>query len=264
MPVSREVLTTAVTSAPPPVVPARQAVLGAGAGRAVPHPPPAVLSRTVVATTKPPRAPVPFERQVEAIKANGGRPLPRTELARLQAATPVAPVRLISAGGADRGRAQIPATPSRASAAAVRPGASFTDREHALQNSRVPPAARADRAPPARVETPHEPPAPQGRTDRPPSAQQHLPPTDQQGFYHDDPTHAPGRPPSAPVNRPPAAAGSAEQYSRPPPQPPSQEQRYRPPDRKSTRLNSSHEWISYAVFCLKKKNKKKKKTMKRH
>src|SRR5438105_7805189 len=26
-----------------------------------------------------------------------------------------------------------------------------------------------------------------------------------------------------------------------------------PTDRKSTRLNSSHEWISYAVFCLKKK-----------
>src|SRR5207247_10318992 len=25
-------------------------------------------------------------------------------------------------------------------------------------------------------------------------------------------------------------------------------------DRKSTRLNSSHEWISYAVFCLKKTN----------
>src|SRR5207253_9468771 len=29
------------------------------------------------------------------------------------------------------------------------------------------------------------------------------------------------------------------------------------PDRKSTRLNSSHVAISYAVFCLKKKNKKK-------
>src|SRR5438105_7629741 len=29
------------------------------------------------------------------------------------------------------------------------------------------------------------------------------------------------------------------------------------PDRKSTRLNSSHEWISYAVFCLKKKKQKK-------
>src|SRR5438105_8437930 len=33
-------------------------------------------------------------------------------------------------------------------------------------------------------------------------------------------------------------------------------------DRKTTRLNSSHEWISYAVFCLKKKKKKKKKLTK--
>src|SRR5207247_5750865 len=32
------------------------------------------------------------------------------------------------------------------------------------------------------------------------------------------------------------------------------EARRRSQDRKSTRLNSSHEWISYAVFCLKKKN----------
>src|SRR2546422_6441475 len=33
-------------------------------------------------------------------------------------------------------------------------------------------------------------------------------------------------------------------------------QRYGGLDRKSTRLNSSHGYISYAVFCLKKKNKK--------
>src|SRR5205809_1869965 len=32
-----------------------------------------------------------------------------------------------------------------------------------------------------------------------------------------------------------------------------------PRDRKSTRLNSSHGYISYAVFCLKKKKKKKNK-----
>src|SRR2546429_9844175 len=32
-------------------------------------------------------------------------------------------------------------------------------------------------------------------------------------------------------------------------------------DRKSTRLNSSHGYISYAVFCLKKKKKKKNKTL---
>src|SRR5687768_18037179 len=34
-------------------------------------------------------------------------------------------------------------------------------------------------------------------------------------------------------------------------------------DRKSTRLNSSHGYISYAVFCLKKKKKKKKKNSKK-
>src|SRR5437899_7290898 len=35
------------------------------------------------------------------------------------------------------------------------------------------------------------------------------------------------------------------------------------PDRKSTRLNSSHLGISYAVFCLKKKKTKKKKKQKK-
>src|SRR2546429_5299736 len=35
-----------------------------------------------------------------------------------------------------------------------------------------------------------------------------------------------------------------------------QDERCHPGDRKSTRLNSSHGYISYAVFCLKKKNKK--------
>src|SRR5687768_18106753 len=41
---------------------------------------------------------------------------------------------------------------------------------------------------------------------------------------------------------------------------PEERQRPRPRlgDRKSTRLNSSHGYISYAVFCLKKKKKKKK------
>src|SRR5216684_7520365 len=35
-------------------------------------------------------------------------------------------------------------------------------------------------------------------------------------------------------------------------------------DRKSTRLNSSHGYISYAVFCLKKKKKKKKNFIHKH
>src|SRR6266508_5658888 len=38
----------------------------------------------------------------------------------------------------------------------------------------------------------------------------------------------------------------------------------RPADRKSTRLNSSHVAISYAVFCLKKKKKKQKKIIEKN
>src|SRR2546430_9898889 len=45
---------------------------------------------------------------------------------------------------------------------------------------------------------------------------------------------------------PPAFRDAAELLSTPQP---------RPTDRKSTRLNSSHSQISYAVFCLKKKTK---------
>src|SRR5438105_9635115 len=46
----------------------------------------------------------------------------------------------------------------------------------------------------------------------------------------------------------PALGGGGEAFRRP------ARLSWREPDRKSTRLNSSHEWISYAVFCLKKKN----------
>src|SRR2546427_7925494 len=48
--------------------------------------------------------------------------------------------------------------------------------------------------------------------------------------------------PIPPSRQPPTAVGAAT-----PPLP--------TPDRKSTRLNSSHSQISYAVFCLKKKKK---------
>src|SRR2546427_7605748 len=49
-------------------------------------------------------------------------------------------------------------------------------------------------------------------------------------------------------------AGHAEREARPPARADLFAQKYG--DRKSTRLNSSHSQISYAVFCLKKKKKK--------
>src|SRR5207247_11386629 len=64
-----------------------------------------------------------------------------------------------------------------------------------------------------------------------------------QGIELADPAHARKREhdlaPGPARHRPAGKAGIAERVQ----------------DRKSTRLNSSHEWISYAVFCLKKKNK---------
>src|SRR5258708_19200688 len=51
---------------------------------------------------------------------------------------------------------------------------------------------------------------------------------------------------------PARSAGFARRRSLPPPR---WRQPYSVQDRKSTRLNSSHQIISYAVFCLKKKNK---------
>jgi len=240
-----------VAAAPPALVPTHQSVLGPNAGRAVARPPPALVSRPVVARTPPPRAPVPFERQVQAIQQNGGRPLARADLARLQPATPVAPVRLIAAGGAAVGagapahgagaaRPGNPATPQRPGAAAPPASAgaqapNLADRERVLQNSRGTSTPRASDRPPAPGDgstTPIRPspaPAPQLRTDRPPSAPQPLPPTQQHGFSSDDPTHAYSRPPSAPANRPPPAAAAPVNPDPRPQQPQYQEQRYRPP-----------------------------------
>src|SRR2546429_7208074 len=67
------------------------------------------------------------------------------------------------------------------------------------------------------------------------------------------PLFRPPAAPAAPRRALPEAARAASRpespRSRAPAAPP------RRPDRKSTRLNSSHGYISYAVFCLKKKKK---------
>src|SRR3984893_10034958 len=253
-----EVLARApVTAAPPAIFPIHQSVLGPNAGRAVARPPAALVSRPVVARTPPPRPPVPFDRQVAAIQQNGGRPLARADLARLQPATPVAPVRIIAAGGAAGGAGAVgpgsgtarpsnPALPTRpgASAPPAAAGAqapNLADRGRVLQNSRLTPTRRDSNSPPAAARSdssttpisPSQPPAPPSRTDRPPSAAQPLPPTPQRAASPDDPRHAYRRPPAAPVNRPPPAAAAPNPYPRaqqqPQPQPQYQEQRYRPP-----------------------------------
>ena len=131
-------LTGAVAGAvAPAIVPSRASVLGPSTAHGVVRPPPAVMNRPVLARTQLPRAPVPFDRQMSAIEANGGRPLARPDLARLQPAAAAVPVRMVAAPPA-----------ARIGAANGVPGANaapgFADREHALQNT---PSSMASRPP---------------------------------------------------------------------------------------------------------------------
>src|SRR2546422_8442525 len=66
-------------------------------------------------------------------------------------------------------------------------------------------------------------------------------------LFRSSPSSTRARPPSGRIRRTPAAAAGARCHRRT--SSPSPLRR----DRKSTRLNSSHGYISYAVFCLKKK-----------
>src|SRR5215472_35229 len=89
-------------------------------------------------THRPPPAPAPFERQLTALQEKGGRPLTRGELAALQPATPLAPVRLVGS----RTAATVPAgSATRGSGPTILPvpaGVGLAERERALQQSVLP------------------------------------------------------------------------------------------------------------------------------
>jgi len=196
----------AVTTAAPAIVPTRQSVLGPPEGRAVVRPPGSLMQRTVVARAPPPPAPVPFERQLSAIETSGGRPPTRGELATLQHAASLTPIRVAPSRGA----------PARAPAATQAPAIqNLAERERALQQSALPPGPRTSARPPppsnantyAPPEAPPSPPRPTLRSDRPPAVQQHPTPIQQRLFSPDDPSHAVDRPPpSVPVYHFPPAA----------------------------------------------------------
>jgi hypothetical protein len=235
MPLSATVLAAAVVvAAAPAIVPTRQSVLGPGDSARVARPPAALLQRPVLARSPPPPAPAAFGRQLAALQENGGRPLTRGELAALQPATPLAPVRVVAS--------RAPTAPTRA--ATVGSGAthpqtsvapSLAERERALQQSILPAAAPranvpARPAPDMGASAPPEAepswPAPAVHSDRPPSAQQRAAPP--HAVVADDPGQAADRPPSMPVYHfptagdasvAPASAHSGETHRVPPPPP---------------------------------------------
>ncbi len=145
----------------PEIAPNREGVLGARADTAsrAARPPSDVSNRRVVARTAPPAAPVPFERQQQALAQNPGRPLPAATVRQMRQDAPEtgAPVRVMDMGRVRR----------------VQPAAGATPQGPPLQRT-VPQPAGPERqtAPPVRQQT--QP----GRTERqavPPVRQQSQP-----------------------------------------------------------------------------------------
>jgi hypothetical protein len=141
--------TLPVRTTAPAIVPVRQSLVGANARVSVRQPPATIMGRQVVVRTQPPHAPVPFERQTEAIRANGGRPLGTAEMARLAPRTPVAPVRVVQ-----------PSRNGFKSPPANEP--SMADRARTMRDGRQVGTAEGERPPVAPR---------QGRTERPAPAQ---------------------------------------------------------------------------------------------
>lgn len=132
------------TTAAPAIIPVRQSVLGPRAGRVVRAPPRMLIDRPVVARIAPPRAPVSFVREQAAIRANGGRPLPAAELARLRPNIPAAPVRLVRPSARGRQVIELHTAPENRAAPF---GTGMSARERVLQQPALPPARtpRSDR-----------------------------------------------------------------------------------------------------------------------
>src|SRR6185437_15166235 len=164
--------------------------------------------RTLVVRSTPPPAPVPFERQLSAIAADGGRPPTRVELAVMQHGATLTPVKVVAR--------PAPAVISAANRPATLQG--LAERERVLQQSAFAPAPRANVSPPRpqadssasalAEQLPSS--APVLRTDRPPSAQEHPAQTQQHDFVSEDPTRAVERPAAMPIYSFPSSAGAPD------------------------------------------------------
>jgi hypothetical protein len=233
------------TTAAPAIMPLRQSVLGPNAGRVVRAPPRALVNRPVVARLAPPRAPVSFEREQAAIRANGGRPLPMTELARMRPNVPAAPVRLMSPHAPARGL-ELRTAPDTRAAPGARMGMSA--RERVLQQPSLPPARtlHGDRPPWAQARGTQAG-SPIGR-----SRPEGFAPQQRQPMQE---WHVPPRRPIAPQEQAPqlrfSAPGRADpeqRFNSPRPQVPGQRFNPSPPQIPSDRLNPPQRQIPAERF----------------
>jgi len=115
---ANEMAAATVSATAPAITPEKQSLLGAGAsGPGIRRPPPVLQNRVVLARTPPPPAPVPFALQQEAIRANGGRPLARSEVTAMQILAPAAHVRMAAPTARAEARTGMARAAGRASPA---------------------------------------------------------------------------------------------------------------------------------------------------
>jgi FecR protein len=146
----------------PAIAPVRDSVLGHRPDMNVRRPPAAFMNRPVVARTAPPPAPVSFDRQQAAIRANGGRPLGRSQITALQpqAAAVSSRVRVV---------APSPIRPIENGQrfGTARPEESLQGRERALHATPIPPSGGSPSPNPPSPSAPSQP----FHNDRPPATQ---------------------------------------------------------------------------------------------
>jgi hypothetical protein len=213
-------LRAAATPQPPGILPARQSVLGPAAQALARRPPIAVLNRPVVALHPPPPAPPSFDRQMDAIRANGGRALPPAQLQHLPG--PARPRPNVTLAPPPPRRAPFtpatpvtPATPAEPGTRAT-PGRPFTPDRHVMP---VTPVAPVPAAPPE-SSAPSAHAAPIDRRVIPERAPQFRPPMPSQPPAQLQPPVAPSAPPPPPRE----VALPAAPPPPPPPPPPAQSQ----------------------------------------
>src|SRR5262249_24126357 len=147
---------------------------------------------------EPPRGPASFDRQEAAIRANGGRPLGRADMARLQPNTPVAGVRVVTP---QRRGFERPA-PANEPSTADRARALRDNRTFGMAGGEMPPAApRRDDGQPNRESPPRNAPSP--RIETPP--QRNQPPTERREFEAPPRNEPPPRNEAPPRNESPPA-----------------------------------------------------------
>jgi len=129
----------------PAIAPQREGVLGARADTAsrAARPPANVMSRPVVARTAPPPAPVPFDRQQQALTQNPGRPLPTNTVQQMRqsAPAPAPPVRVVDMGRVRRVQPTVGGGPQGAPNPAPQP--SVVDRQKGFGGRQQQPPAVA-------------------------------------------------------------------------------------------------------------------------